>query len=166
MTHASWQQEQFSLAYVSAVASTAGFSVHHHVVDQDGIDVTIATHGGLGTVRSPRIDAQVKSQVAGLPAKFPWSYALKVENFNKLRGDDFMVPRILIVVALPKDVDGWLGQSGKQLSLRHCGYWVSLRDEPASTNTENVTVHLPKKQRFSPAQLRAIMLRVGQGGLP
>lgn len=166
MTHGSWQQEQFSLAYVSAVASAAGFSTHQHVVDQDGVDLTIATHGGLGTIRSPRVDVQVKSQVAGMPAKFPWSYPLEVDNFNQLRGSDFMVPRILIVVALPKDVNGWLSQSGRQLALRHCGYWVSLRAEAPTRNTASVTVHLPKKQRFSPTQLRAIMLRVGQGGLP
>ncbi len=149
-----------------AVAAVAGYGVQRPDVDYDGIDLTFHAHGGGGTVRSPRLDAQVKSEVSGLPTKFPWSYALKVGNYEALRHDDYASPRILIVVGMPKDVDDWLTLSARQLALRHCAYWVSLRGMPATTNARTVSVSLPSNQRFSPAALRRIMMKISKGKLP
>jgi hypothetical protein len=166
MTHESWQQEQFSLAYVRAVAAAAGFAASKPEVDYDGIDLTIAQHGGDGSIVSPKFDVQVKSEVSGQPKAFPWSYKLKVANYDKLRSARYASPRILIVVAIPADVDDWLTLTQKQLSLRHCAYWVSLRGEPDTTNATTVTVKLPRVQKFSPRQLRAIMKRIEAGKQP
>ena len=166
MTHESWQQEEFSIAYVTAVASVAGYATQRHDVDQDGIDLSIHAHGGGGAVRSPRVEAQVKSQTAGKPPGFPWSYPLKAGNYENLRHSDFLVPRILIVVAMPKDVANWAKHTPTQLALRHCAYWVSLRGQPASPNQKTVTVYLPRKDKFSPTELDKMMKRIGQKGLP
>jgi hypothetical protein len=159
--HESWQQEQFSLAYVRAVATVAGFSTALPGVDHDGVDLTVCSRSSTGIVRSPKLDVQVKSECSGQPAKFPWQYALKVGNYEALRPTNYVTPRILVVVALPSDLSNWLGQSPKQLTLRHCAYWVSLRGQPVSKNTSTVTVSLPRSQVFSPKELEAMMTRIG-----
>jgi hypothetical protein len=164
--HESWQQEQFSLAYVRAVAATAGFAASKPEIDYDGIDLTVAQQGGDGSVLSPKLDVQVKSEVSGQPNQFPWSYKLKVGNYNKLRGTRYASPRILIVVAMPSDVDDWLKLTPKQLSLRHCAYWLSLQGAPDTTSTTTVTVKLQGTRQFSPEQLRAIMKRLEEGKQP
>jgi len=53
--HISQQQEQFSRAYVHAIASVAGFTIYTPQVDDDSVDLGIAQTGGRGTIRSPRL---------------------------------------------------------------------------------------------------------------
>lgn len=166
MTHMTWQQQEFSFAYIQAVAAAAGYATQRYDVDYDGIDLGLHAHGGSGTVLSPRLDLQVKSQTAGKPTKFPWSYALEVKNYEKLRPTNLSTPRILVLVAMPKDVADWSKLTPMQLALRHCGYWLSLRGASATANTDNITVRIPSKQKLSPMGLTAIMTRIGQGGLP
>jgi hypothetical protein len=161
-----WQQQELSFAYLQAVASAAGYATQRHDVDYDGVDLSVHAHGGAGTVRSPRLDVQVKSQTAGKPASFPWSYALEVDNYEKLRPTDVMVPRVLVVVAMPKNVADWVKLTPHQLVLRHCGYWLSLKGAAPTTNTSNITVHIQSKQKLSPSELKAIMTRIGEGGDP
>jgi hypothetical protein len=166
VTHQSWQQEEFSRAYVQAVASVAGYATQRHDVDQDGVDLTVHVHGGSGTVRSPRLDVQIKTKTSGKPQRFPWPFAIEVDHYEKLRATDYLVPRILLVVAMPKLVTEWSSISHQQLVLRHCAYWLSLRGWPSTTNKDNITIHLEKKQRFSPGELDKIMTCIGKGELP
>ncbi|MCK6502146.1 DUF4365 domain-containing protein [Myxococcota bacterium] len=165
--HITHRQEAFSLAYVRAVAATAGFRVQDGTQpDDDSVDLTIAARGPGGTVRSPRLDLQLKCQL-GRPADEPtWPYDLKAKNYEDLRHTDLQVPRILVVVAVPDDVNTWLEQDEERLLMRHCGWWVSLRGLAASTNTNTVRVQVPRAQRFDVAGLTAIMARLGQGGVP
>jgi len=116
-------------------------------------------------VRSPRLDVQVKSETSGKPVKFPWNYSLKVNNYEKLRGD-FLVPRILVVLAMPKDVADWFKLTPTQLALRHCAYWTSLRCAPATDNPARIAVPLRRAQKFSPAELGRLMGLIRQGKLP
>lgn len=50
--------------------------------------------------------------------------------------------------------------------IRHCAYWASLSGEPATTNTDTVTVRLPRIQQFTPDALQQLMQRVNDGGTP
>ncbi len=56
--HISQQQEQFSRAYVHAIASVAGFTIYTPQVDDDSVDLGIAQWQGNHTFtsfdRSPR----------------------------------------------------------------------------------------------------------------
>ena len=54
--HITQQQEQFSNAYLRAVATVAGYSLSKPDVDDDSIDWSIYKRGGNGTKRSPRIE--------------------------------------------------------------------------------------------------------------
>ncbi len=162
----SQRQEQFSKAYVQAVAATAGFSCTTPVVDDDSVDVTIAAKGPRGTIRSPRLDAQVKSWTTPQVVDGDLYYALNIKNYNDLRHEDYLVPRILIAVVMPADLDEWVELSHHETKVRRCGYWASLRGMGSTMNTRSVTVTVPMSQQLSVESLTAIMDRIGSGGLP
>jgi hypothetical protein len=54
------RKEQFSHAFVRAVATIAGYTVARPEVDDDSIDLALSAKGGLATSRRPRIEIQTK----------------------------------------------------------------------------------------------------------
>ncbi|HUU81882.1 MAG TPA: DUF4365 domain-containing protein [Phycisphaerae bacterium] len=160
------QKEQFSNAYVRAVAATAGYTLYKPEVDDDSVDWGIAASGGKGTTRSPRIELQLKCTSQDLLDDGNLKYALKAKNYNELRPEDYQVPRILVVVLVPNEVTQWLRHSEESLAMYRCGYWVSIRGWNETPNTETVTVTIPRQQQFTVENLSSIMVRVGDGGVP
>lgn len=160
------QKQQFSFAYVRAVASVAGYSVSRPDVDDDSVDLTIGQRGGGGTVRSPKIDVQVKCLATAGPILTDFPFDLEIKNYDELRYSDFPYPRMLIVVAVPNELNDWLRHSEKELALSHCGYWVSLRGLPEVPNSSTRRISVPRVQHFNVEQLREIMQRVRDGGHP
>lgn len=172
--HITAQQEEFSRAYVQAVSTVAGFAAYKPSVDDDSIDMVIAKKGGSGTFRSPRLEAQLKTHRVAGPAKGDFSFSIKQKNYDDLRIENPLVPRILIVVLLPNEVgnsiDHWIEQSEEELAMKHCGYWISLRGEPEKISSDKTnprfTITIPQAQLFNVEQLRGIMQRIGEGKLP
>lgn len=117
-------------------------------------------------MRSPQVDAQVKCTAAASVSATHVAYPLKIKNYDELRPTDLQVPRILIVVTVPDDLGDWLKHSEQELAMRRCGYWLSLRGEPGTTNTTSVTVQLPRANQFTVAELAGIMQRIGNGQNP
>ena len=160
------QKEQFSNAYIRAIAATAGYNVYKPEVDNDSVDWGIGARGSSGTVRSPKVELQLKCTSREILKDEHLAFPLKLKNYNELRYDDYQIPRILVVVIVPDDVSNWLTQTEEALALRHCAYWSSLRGEGETTNVESVTVHLPRSQVFSVDGLSQIMQRIANGDLP
>lgn len=160
------QKEQFSNAYLRAVVATAGYSVYQPEVDDDSVDWGIGARGGGGTVRSPKVELQLKCTSREVLKDDHVAFPLKRKNYDELRHTDYQVPRILVVVLVPEDVGAWLVQSEECLALHHCGYWLSLYGRNDVTNSENVTVHLSRSNIFSVDELTGIMDRIAEGGLP
>ena len=160
------QKEQFSRAYVLAVAAVAGYAWYQPSVDDDSVDLGIARRGGAGTVRSPRLELQLKCHAAPTPGEPTFGFPLKLKNYDDLRDDRVQVSRILVVVLVPDAPEDWLDHSEAQLALRRCGYWISLRGLPATDNENSVTVTIPRAQPFHVDALRSMMERIGEGGLP
>jgi hypothetical protein len=157
-----FQQEEFSRAYVHAVATVAGFKVYPPATpDDDSVDLSIGTRGIFGKIRSPRIDIQLKCWQGAVDGE-TLSYALPVKNYEELRHEDYQVPRILVVVVVPVLLDEWITQSLNDLVLRRCGYWLSLRGELETANTTSVTVHIPVANVFSVSALSRL-LENGEG---
>jgi uncharacterized protein DUF4365 len=160
------QKEQFSNAYVRAVAAAAGYNVYKPEVDDDSVDWAICERGSRGSIRSPRFELQLKCSSRDILNEHHVSFPLKTKNYDDLRHDDYQVPRILVVVLVPDQVAEWIDQCEESLELYHCGYWLSLRGMTESSNVNTVTVHLPRTQIFSAADVRNIMHRISNGGLP
>src|ERR1700719_251740 len=138
------QKQQFSFAYVRAVAAAGQIAVSEPAVDDDSIDLLFQQKGGGGAIRSPRLEAQVKcTESASVHAEHV-AYPLKLKNYEELRSEDVLVPRILIVVMVPADLKDWLAHSEEELAMRRCGYWLSLVGLRDTTSTTTVTVHLPR----------------------
>jgi hypothetical protein len=56
-------KEQFSHSFIGAIASIAKFTTYKPSVDDDSIDIGFCKRGGCGTIRSPRLEAQLKGKV-------------------------------------------------------------------------------------------------------
>ncbi|HEY8751173.1 MAG TPA: DUF4365 domain-containing protein [Tepidisphaeraceae bacterium] len=160
------RKEQFSHAYVKAVAAVAGFAWYQPSVDDDSIDLGLAQRGGRGTIRSPRLEMQLKCHAMPTPVEDDFSFWLKRKNYDDLQDERVEVRRILVVVLVPDNLSDYLDHSEQELSLRRCGYWLSLRGMPPSDNQTGQTVRIPRAQVFSVQSLQGIMQRIGQGALP
>jgi len=160
-------QAQFSIAYVQAVASVAGFFVQHadRGFDKDGIDLTVLRRGELGLITSTRLDVQVKSYTGDAQGD-PWPYDLDVKSYGDLIPTAYQVPRILVVVRVPADVGEWIAHGDEQLVLRRCGYWLSLRGGAPTANASTIRVQIPRAHVLDAPGLSFLMRRVAEGFAP
>lgn len=152
------QKEQFSLAYIRAVAAHAGYQVARPESDMDSIDgMLIAEYE-----TRPQVNFQAKSTSHDLIRGEGLSYELPLKNYNDLRIQT-MVPRILIVVLMPASTADWLTHSEQELILRKCGYWISLANYPETSNRKSVTVSIPRANLFDTAGLAQLMDEAANG---
>jgi hypothetical protein len=151
------------------VAAVAGFYAQEasSSKDKDGVDLTISKRGYMGITQSPELDIQAKSHLGTAPKADPWKYDLKVLSYKKLRATPYQVPRILVVVMMPKNVKKWLHHTPHdQLVLRRCAYWRSLVGEPETENTSTVRIDMPLNQILDVTQLTKIMNNVATKNAP
>jgi len=160
------QKEQFSDAFIHAAAAAAGFATSKPSVDDDSIDWMIHQTGGKGSIRSPRLELQLKCTGAPDIEAAHLRFDLNVKNYRELIPEDLMVPRILVLVVVPQDAESWLHMTEESLILRNCAYWISLRGLPPKENENTVVVRLPRVQRFDADALSSMMNRIGAGELP
>ena len=76
-----------------------------------------------------------------------------------------MVPRILVVLALPAVEADWLSVTPEQLVMRRCAFWASLAGFPETENNESVTISIQNNNRFDVESLRALMERARRGAI-
>ncbi len=117
------KQEQFSIAYVIAMAAKVGLSYARPSVDNDSVDLSLSGRGYDGKVRSPQLDLQLKCTsrkeiIKDAKLHFP----LKLKNYNDLRGEDLPVLRYLVVLIVPENIEKWLELKEDCLILRHLCY--------------------------------------------
>jgi Domain of unknown function (DUF4365) len=156
------QQEGFGDAYLLAVAGAAGCATSLRRPDDDSIDWTLSCRLSL----RPKLDIQMKTTTTADEDGDTIQYPLKVKNYNDLVITDILVPRILILVLLPPQVEEWLAVSSTELILRHCSYWTSLRGRPTSDNEYTVTVPIPRANMFTVEALCTMMTQINEGGAP
>lgn len=155
-------KEQFSHSFVSAIASIAKFATYKPSVDDDSIDIGFCMKGGGGTIRSPRLEAQLKCTSADVLKNDCLHFPLLKKNYDELRIENVHIPRILIVVLVPENIQECIQHSEEEaLILKRCGYWISLRGFSESKNQNSVTLNIPRKNIFSVDSLRSIMTKVG-----
>lgn len=166
--HITHQQEEFSRAFVHAIASAAGFKVQPGAApDNDSVDFALCDRGPRGRIRSPRVDVQLKSRMAPIPDR-DFAFVLKAKNYMDLcpPAGEFQVPRILIVVVVPTNLNDWTTDTPESLVLRYRAFWLCLHGLPTTTNHTSVTVTIPIANAFTKQALIDMMNRVGSGALP
>jgi hypothetical protein len=162
MMDISQRKEQFSIAYVRAVASAAGFSISTPGVDDDSIDMTLSGRIVEGIPSRPKIDLQLKCTSEDVFREREVVYSLKRKNYDELRLTGIHTARLLVVVHIPESDEEWLRHTEDELALRRCGYWANLIGLPETTNTSRVAVRLPRVNVFDVAGLRGLMGRAAR----
>lgn len=146
------RKEQFSLAYIRAVAARAGYQALRPEVDVASVDGQIMADYEA----KPLIYLQAKSTARNVVHAETVNYPLPLANYDDLRSGEGPL-HILIVVVLPDSVDDWTSQDEEGLILRRCGYWLDLRGSPESQSKTTHTVHIPRRNVFNPDQLQELM---------
>ena len=155
--HASAQKEQFSLAYVHAVATVAGFDLGRFNVDDDSVDVVLKASDRLGDLDGLHLSLQLKctQNLAGNADN--WSFRLKRKNYEDLRRVSTHLQTLLVVLHVPVEVDEWLQWGPDEMTLKRRAYWVSIRGRPTlPPGQASATVQIPRRNVFDVAGLRAV----------
>ncbi|MBK8097893.1 MAG: DUF4365 domain-containing protein [Planctomycetes bacterium] len=115
-------KSEFSHAYVRAVAHAAGYFVQesNRMMDADGVDAVLFARSPSGSTRGPRLELQLKATTQPI-TQDPFPFDLGIKNYDELRDDTAIPPRILVVVALPAERANWASATAAELVLRHCG---------------------------------------------
>lgn len=103
--HPSVHQGSYGEAFIYALACAAGFTVGRQHLDVDGVDWQIGSVGPHGSLRSPRIEVQVKTWSRASETAEHWTDRIKVTHLNAVAGSGFMVPRFLVAVIAPASAD-------------------------------------------------------------
>ena len=153
------REEALSRAYVAAVAAGAGYITSVMDFDRDGVDIQIRAGG---TMR-PSLDIQLKATINLGEAKGgAFRFPLKRRNYDLLLAET-MIPRILVVLDLPKKEADWLEVRADSLILRRCAYWASLGGLSETANKESVTILIRSSNRFDVDSLKALMQQARKG---
>ncbi|MFD1547140.1 DUF4365 domain-containing protein [Nonomuraea guangzhouensis] len=138
----SWQKEQFSRAYVLAVATRGGYTLADWNVDKDGVDVTLRWKGLM-------VDFQLKCTQSPRAAKGDYVFDLDLATYNKLRDPERSAPGYLALAVVPKTLDKWLLHEPERLLMSCHTYWAKLQDEPPPTASKTTAIHLPRCQTLT-----------------
>ncbi|MGW6913623.1 DUF4365 domain-containing protein [Kitasatospora sp. NPDC054939] len=159
--------ETLQVAYLHAVVAAAGCSLSQPFPD-NGIDWHVS-HGSRTHLVDDEVTVKIQlkatQQIAAAPGGSHFSFTLDNDHLRKLARARVAVPKILVVMLLPRRVDHWLQARPDALELRHCCYWVNLAGHPV-TGQRRTNVRVPTAKVFDDRALCDIMARVGAGGSP
>jgi len=155
------REEALSRAYIQAIAAGAGYVVATMDFDRDGVDVEIKAGGAM----RPSVALQLKATVnLGDAVDGVFRFPLRRRNYDLLR-EQTQVPRLLVVLDLPKDEKDWLRVTPEELVLRRCAFWASLANLPETENKESVTISIPGANLLDVASLRTLMEQSRTGAI-
>jgi Domain of unknown function (DUF4365) len=151
----------FAESYVRTLALAAGLNVLHAAVDDDGVDAMIRYSGTVGALASPGIDVQIKSWSSPSGSDSDWHYdGLNQQQYDKLVGDNYQMPRYLILLIVPSDQHRLAELLDDGLLLRHRAYYTSIAGQPHIPNPRSAgsrRVRVPKANLLTPSALRSLL---------
>jgi Domain of unknown function (DUF4365) len=168
--HITAAMEVLQTGYLHAVAAAAGCALSKPLPDVHGTDYNVS-HGSAqhttDTVADIKIQMKATSTVARdiVTTKEDFAFQLDNKDLSKLNISTPHIPRLLVVLLLPKDQSAWLRASHEELTLRHCAYWVNL-EGVSVTGQERTTVRISLDHMFDDRALCEIMRKVGAGEKP
>jgi hypothetical protein len=154
------RQEALSRAYASAIAAAAGYVTYKPDIDRDSVDMGFMATGRM----RPKLDMQLKATINLRKVGEVFKFILKKKNYDDL-WIPTQVPRIVVVLALPKHEISWLSVSDSKLVMKKCAYWTSLRGRPELPDGQgSVTIEIPAVNRLDVDGLRKLMEAAREGG--
>lgn len=158
-------EAELSLAYLHAVAAMETFAVDVPHIDSDSVDAIISGKGKIDPTslrHSPRIEVQLKASINTVPnANGDIPFDLTIKNYDDLRAET-LLPRLLILLALPNQKSDWLLHQPDKLILQKCCYYLNLKGQPASINGGHQRVYVPTTNVLTPTVLRILMIKASK----
>lgn len=153
------RKEQFSIAYIQAIAAQIGLNHSIDAVDEDSVDITLKGKGFVGgKLRNPIIEIQLKCTSQDIIKGNSIKYPLKLKNYNDLRGEDVTVPRYIMLLIVPTKIKNWTHFTNNALILFNSCYWTSIRYKPEVNNTTNVTIEFSIHKKVTSESLMELMV--------
>ena len=161
------QKELFSEAVVRAMLAQCKLTCSKPDADYDSIDLTIGQVGGNGTLKSPKLDVQMKCTAQDVLKPDGLHFTLDRKNYDDLRDEERATPIILITMIVPDNVKDWITvDNEKSYSLYRHAWWYSLAGQPALTIKTDPTIIIPRTQHLTPAAITSLMERVAKKQRP
>lgn len=158
------RKEELSFSYLNAICAYSGISMQIQRRDDDGLDVMVKkTITRLDGHRyNAQLGIQLKSTSIQLPeTKLDIKYKLKIKNYNDLTMKSSN-QTILALLILPKLETEWINWSINELMIRKCMYWICLREYEESSNSETVTLSIPKANVLSSISLLKLLSTIAE----
>ena len=157
------REEALSKGYAHSVAAAAGYTTAIYDFDRSGTDLLVQAGGDFYPMSALQLKATVNLNPLKATGGEVFSFRLKAANYESLRKPS-QVPRLLVVLHMPKAEPEWITITTEELVLRRCAYWINLHGfDPATASMP--TVHIPKSQVFDVATLQMLMEESRNGSL-
>jgi Domain of unknown function (DUF4365) len=158
--------ESLSRAYVRAIAGRAGLNLAIREYDYgvDGSFDEVAVRQNRRVESGFSLSFQLKASTQWQLDATQVVYDLEVKTYNDLilRRSVRATPCILILLALPADVEQWLICEESELRLQGTCYWEYLNGS-LSENRASVRIRIPRSQRLTPESLITLIENVKTG---
>ena len=155
------RQEYLSRAYIHAVAAKAGFSCARPEPDH-GLDLEIRDVDeedmGDGTTDFQdygyALDVSAKSTQNIRIVNNNIHYDLDIKAYNNLIKEKRGTPAILVLYCMPSEEADWLSIAEDSTTLKHCGYWQSLRGKSPSPGSSTQVMKYQRIKYFANHHLK------------
>lgn len=162
--HSGHTKEQYSVAYVHALATRARCKLQGMEVDDEQVDVTIRQKAEHLRYSRTALDVQLKCTSRDVLRDDGVHFPLSRKQYDGLRARGILAT-ILVVLIVEEEFDDWFEVGDSDLLMRGSAFWVPMDSQP-SISTDSTTVLLPITNRFNVDQLLDMLQRVGEGGTP
>ncbi len=157
------QKEQFSNAFVRAIAAQAGCNYQTLDVDDMSIDFSLVKHISV-RFSNPQLNIQLKSTSHPDIQNGHVIYRLPKKNYNDLRNTRVQIPFILVLVCLNEQIQDWIHYETEQMILFKNAFWFSLYGMGESDLVDKIPIRIPLSNRFNAEFLTNAMEHIASNG--
>lgn len=173
--HSNQKKEEFSKAYLHAIAATCGWTLGTWSQDPHKIDSSIQKliRNADETEEVLHIDFQLKCTESPTTDNAAFvSFTLDDDHYDQLKKRVGGKPLILVVIVVPNDTDHWFnlfkhedGDAHQSTLLKYCGYIAFISDEGGNYLDETKTIRFYKGlHEFDDDALSQIEQKLAQPG--
>jgi len=151
-------KENFSKAYVHAIASQAGWTVGDWGTDIDLIDTTLKKIITFldGKETEFLLNIQLKcTELSNKNKDGSIPFSIEEDHLKKIKSKICQIPFYYILFNVPKDKNEWIKHEDDKNNLktimRYCGYYYNIDDlksKEESISSKSTTIHFKKEYIF------------------